>query len=367
MYPESIAVAAGRPPRQTHAPLNTPIVLSSTFHGGAEGNDYLRQATSETIRALEEAIGALEGGTALTFSSGMASIAAVVEGLPVGAKVVVPQAGYWTMTAMFAQAHMAGRLDVHPVDITDTAAVVAALPGSTLLWLETVTNPMIGVVDLPPLIEAAHAVGALVGVDATFSTPLIVRPLDLGADIVMHSVTKYFAGHADLLMGVLIARDGQRADELAARRMMTGAIPGALEAYLALRGLRTLPLRLERAQANALELAQRLATHTAVTLVRYPGLVGDAGHDLATRLHAGFGAMMSFDIAGTAEDADAVCDRVQLITHATSLGGVESLIERRGRYAGEAANGTPPTLLRFSVGIEHVEDLWADLDQALRG
>jgi cystathionine gamma-synthase len=225
---------------------------------------------------------------------------------------------------------------------------------------------MIGVVDLPPLIEAAHAVGAVVGVDATFSTPLIVRPLDLGADIVMHSVTKYFAGHADLLMGALITRDGPRAEALTGRRLLTGAIPGALEAYLALRGLRTLPLRLERAQANALELAQRLAAHPAVTLVRYPGLPGDPGHELAARLHAGFGAMMSFDVTGSAEDADAVCDRVQLITHATSLGGVESLIERRGRYAGEMANGTPPTLLRFSVGIEHVEDLWADLDQALR-
>jgi cystathionine gamma-synthase len=180
-------------------------------------------------------------------------------------------------------------------------------------------------------------------------------------------VTKYFAGHADLLMGVLIAREGSQTEALATRRMMTGAIPGALEAYLALRGLRTLPLRLERAQANAFELAQRLSKHKAVARVRYPGLADDPGHDLASRLHAGFGAMMSFDVDGTAADADAVCERVQLITHATSLGGVESLIERRGRYAGEAANGTPPTLLRFSVGIEHVEDLWDDLDQALPG
>ena len=187
---------------------------------------------------------------------------------------------------------------MQPVDIADTDAVIAALPGAGLLWLETVTNPMIEVIDLPPLIEAAHAVGAIVGVDATFSTPLIVRPLDLGADLVMHSVTKYFAGHADLLMGALIARDPDLVERLRTRRMTTGAIPGSLEAYLALRGLRTLPLRLERAQANALELATRLSQHAAVGRVRYPGLPGDEWHERAARLHRGFGAMMAFDVAG---------------------------------------------------------------------
>jgi cystathionine gamma-synthase len=216
------------------------------------------------------------------------------------------------------------------------------------------------------LIEAGHAAGALVAVDATFSTPLIVRPLSFGADIVMHSATKYLSGHSDLLMGILIARDPEVLAQLRARRDITGAVPGALEAYLALRGLRTLALRLERAQASALELAQRLAAHPRVALVRYPGLPDDPGHERAARLHDGFGAMLSFELDGSPEEAEAVCERVELITHATSLGGVESLIERRARYAIDAANGAPLNLLRLSVGIEHVEDLWADLKQALR-
>jgi cystathionine gamma-synthase len=193
----------------------------------------------------------------------------------------------------------------------------------------------------------------------------VVRPLEHGADIVMHSATKYLSGHSDLLMGVLVTRSPSLGAAVRLRRDLTGAVPGALESYLALRGLRTLAVRLERAQENAGELANRLAAHPAVTRVRYPGLASDPGHELASRLHAGFGAMISFEVAGTADDAEAVCHAVRLISHATSLGGVESLIERRGRHAVDAAHGTPPTLLRLSVGIEHVEDLWSDLDQAL--
>jgi cystathionine gamma-synthase len=365
MHPETIAVSAGRPPHEPHAPMNTPIVLSATFHGGADGNDYLRQASSDTVRSFEDAVGALEGGSALAFASGMAAISSFVDGLAAGSVAVVPQAGYWSMTSLFAAAQVNGRLEVRVVDITDTDAVIAALPGADVLWLETTTNPMMGVTDLPPLIEAAHATGAVVGVDATFSTPLIVRPLELGADLVMHSATKYLAGHSDLLMGVLVARDDALTARLRSHRELHGSFPGALEAYLALRGVRTLSVRMERAQANAMELARRLTAHPAVARVRYPGLPDDPGHERAKRIHDGFGAIMSFDVAGSAEQADAVCARVRLISHATSLGGVESLIERRGRYAPELANGTPATLLRFSVGIEHVDDLWDDLAQAL--
>jgi cystathionine gamma-synthase len=243
--------------------------------------------------------------------------------------------------------------------------VLDALDGAGLLWLETVTNPMLAVADLPALISAAHAAGAQVCVDATFSTPLNVRPLELGADVVMHSVTKYLSGHSDVLMGVLATSSPELARSLRERRTLTGAIPGALESFLALRGLRTLALRMERAQANALELAQRLAAHPAVARVRYPGLPSDPGYAVATRLFAGYGAMISFEVNGSADFADDVCQRVRLINHATSLGGVESLIERRGRYDVDAGFGTPATLLRFSVGIEHVEDLWDDLAQAL--
>jgi cystathionine gamma-synthase len=181
----------------------------------------------------------------------------------------------------------------------------------------------------------------------------------------MHSVTKYLGGHSDLIMGALVVRSAELAAQLQERRTYTGALPGALEAYLALRGMRTLAVRMERAQANALELAQRLESLPRVTQVRYPGLPSDPGHDIARRFFDGFGAMISFEVSGSAADAEAVCAALTLITNATSLGGVESVIERRARHQADADMGVPPTLLRFSVGIEHVDDLWADLVQAL--
>jgi cystathionine gamma-synthase len=258
-----------------------------------------------------------------------------------------------------------GRFAVRAVDLADLDLVREALPGADLLWVESPTNPMVGLADLPALTSAAHQAGVLVCVDSTWNSPMVLRPLEHGADIVMHSVTKYLAGHSDLLMGVLITDQADLRAQLRTRRDLTGALPGALETYLALRGLRTLAIRMERAQANAMELARRLAEHPAVSRVRYPGLPDDPGHERATRLHDGYGAMMSLEIAAGADAAEGVCERVDLITHATSLGGVESLIERRAKYLVDAANGAPDNLLRFSVGIEDVEDLWADLAQAL--
>jgi cystathionine gamma-synthase len=279
----------------------------------------------------------------------MAAVAAIAEGRPAGSVAVIPSAGYTGSLASFRAQEELGHLTARSVDLRDTETVISALDGADLLWLETVTNPLLDVPDLPALIAAAHDAGALVCVDATFSTPLLLRPLELGADVVMHSVTKYLSGHSDVLMGALVTSSPTLAAELHARRTLTGGLPGALEAYLATRGLRTLALRMERACANAAELATRLAQHAAVSRVRYPGT----------------GAMISFEAAGGSAAADAVCSAVRLITHATSLGGVESLIERRAMHAGDAAFGTPDNLLRFSVGIEHVEDLWADLEQAL--
>ena len=236
-----------------------------------------------------------------------------------------------------------------------------ALPGADVLWVESPTNPLVGVADLPVLTAAGRAAGALVCVDSTWNSPLVLRPLEHGADLVMHSATKYLAGHSDLLMGVLVTDQPELRARLRGRRDLTGALPGALEAYLALRGLRTLSVRMDRAQANAMELARRLSGHPAVARVRYPGLPDDPGHERATRLHDGYGAMISFEVHGDAAAADGVCDRVELITNATSLGGVESLVERRAKYPVDAANGTPENLIRFSVGIEDVEDLWRDL------
>ena len=364
LQPESVVVAGGRPARTADAPLNPPIVLSAPFHHGVD-NRYLRVESSETIRSFEAAVGALEGGEAIAFASGMAAAAAVVEGQPAGSVAVAPAAAYGGISLLFAEQVRLGRMTVREVDITDTTATVAASTDADLIWVESPTNPLLGVADLPPIVEAAHTVGATVCVDSTFNTPLVVRPLDLGADVVMHAATKALAGHSDLLMGVLVTRSPERAEALRTRRIRTGAMPGALECYLALRGLRTLAVRMERAQANAMRLAARLSEHPRVSRVRYPGLPSDRFHERATRLHRGYGTVISFDIDGSAEDAEAVCERVELITHATSLGGVESLIERRARYETDAAQGTPPSLLRLSVGIEHIDDLWADLSRAL--
>jgi cystathionine gamma-synthase len=364
LRPESVVVAAGRP-HEPGGPLSTPIVLTAPYLHSPEANAYSRHDVSPTISSFEAALGTLEGGTALAFGSGIAALAAVIDGLPAGAVAVVPDAMYSGSVSIFGAQQQLGRLTIRTVNIADTAAVIAALDGAALVWLETVSNPLMAVPDVPAIAAAAHAAGALVGVDATFSTPLVVRPLELGADIVMHSVTKYLAGHSDVLMGALVVRSAALAAELHDRRTRTGAVPGVLEAYLATRGIRTLALRMERAQANAGTLAQRLAGHPRVTRVRYPGLPDDPGHAIAARDHGGFGAMICFEIDGDADTAERLCEAVRLISHATSLGGVESLIERRARHDVDAAFGTPPTLLRFSVGIEHVEDLWADLSQAL--
>jgi cystathionine gamma-synthase len=364
LHPESIVVAAGRP-SEPGAPLNTPIVPVSAYRHAPADNFYARHQVAPTVAAFEAIMSELEGGTALAFASGMAAISAAVAGLPAGAVVVVPSDGYSGMTWLFREYEELGRLTVRRVDVRDLAAVSRACDGAELLWIETVANPLMTVADVPALAAAAHAAGALLGVDATFSTPLVVRPLDLGADLVMHSVTKYLAGHSDALMGVLSARSPDLAADLQARRGMTGGVPGVLEAFLATRGVRTLALRMERAQGNADKLATRLASHDRVARVRYPGLAFDPGHEIAARDHAGFGAMIGIELDGTAEDAERVCESVRLINHATSLGGVESLIERRARYDIDAGFGTPPNLLRLSVGIEHVEDLWADLAQAL--
>ena len=247
----------------------------------------------------------------------------------------------------------------------DTAAVLAAADGADLVWVESIANPLMVVADVPAIATGARERGAMTVVDATFATPLRQRPLVLGADIVLHSATKMIGGHSDLLLGAAICRDGAHADVLTTYRHDHGAIPGSLEAFLALRGLRTLAVRLDRAEASAAELARRLLAHPHVSTVHYPGLPGDPGHERASRvLPDGSGSMLSIEVAGSVEQTEAFLAGLRLVTHATSLGGVESLIERRARYAGDASL-VGPTLCRLSVGIENVEDLWADLDAAL--
>lgn len=369
--PATYVVAAGRPPRTQGSPVNVPVTLTSTYVSTGvpvPGEPLYARIDNETWHPFEEALGGLEGaaGPALLFASGMAAIAAAMSVVPARGRLVIARHSYQVALGL---AHEIGeRLEVEVVlvDVDDTAQVTEALaPGADLLWVESPTNPMLEVADLPALVAAGHRAGALVGVDNTFATPLGQRPLRLGADLVVHSVTKALAGHSDVVLGAVATREPELRERMHAYRTLHGAIAGPLEAWLALRGLRTLALRIERAQANALELATRLAAHPDVAEVRFPGLPGDPGHERAKAQMDGFGTILGMRPRGGLEAADAVAATVGLWVPATSLGGVESTLERRRRFATESRT-VPTDLLRLSVGIESVEDLWADLDAALR-
>jgi len=359
--PATVAVHAGRGVGQPGDPLNVPVTFASAYR--AEGEVGYAREGNPTWTAFEEAIGALEGGAALAFASGIAAVSAVLEELPIGATVVCPQDSYLGTRHYLEEAAQRGRMRARLVDVADTEATLAACEGADLLWVESPTNPLLAVADLPALCAGAHELGLPVTVDNTFATPLAQRPLDVGADVVVHSATKFLSGHSDLVLGVAVTRDPARLERLATRRTLHGGIPGPMETYLALRGLRTLDVRMERAQANAGELARRLAAHPAVHLVRYPGLPEDPGHARARKQLRGFGAVVSLELTGGRAAADAVCRSVRLMVSATSLGGIETTIERRGRWPGEEA--IPESLLRISVGCEAVEDLWNDLARAL--
>ena len=361
--PETIAITAGRPAVTPDSALNPPISLTSTFtSGGPIG--YGRYG-NETWTALEAAIGALEGGQTLSYSSGMAAVSAVFSTLPVGAKVVASNQGYSGVMTLLGNLTAAKKINATLVSIADTDEVIAALDGADLLWLESPTNPSLDVADLPALIKAAKSRNITVAVDNTFATALVQKPLSMGADIVMNSVTKYLAGHSDVVLGSLSTNNPTHFKALEDARKFNGAIPGPFEAWLALRGIRTFPIRFARASENALELAKRLSEHPLVTRVRYPGLPTDPQHDKAKSFMKGFGAIVSFEYAGDAQATDLVCDSSKIVTNATSLGGVESLWERRRRWPIESAS-VPESLIRLSVGCEDVEDLWADIAAALQ-
>ena len=360
---ESRVVAAARPDRVADAGTNLPIELNSTFL--APGATGYGRFGNKTWSALESAIESLEGGATLVFSSGVAAISALFSILPRGAVITASRNGYSGTMVILRQAEASGAAEVRYVDVADTAQVLAALPGSTMLWLESPTNPALEVADMPTLIAAAKSLNVGVAVDNTFATPLIQQPLEMGADVVVHSLTKYIAGHSDVILGSISTKDLALHQRLSDVRRINGSIPGPFEVWLALRGLRTLGVRMERAQKSAMELATRLSTHPAVSQVRYPGLVTDPHHAIAKSFMKGFGAIVSFDHAGGAEAADRACAASHLVAHATSLGGVESLWERRHRWSAESPT-IPTNLIRLSVGIEDVEDLWRDIDSALR-
>lgn len=337
-------------------------MAASTF--ASDGSSpYARGDGTETWRAFEALAGGLEAAEAVSFASGMAACSAVLSLVADGGTIAVPDDCYQGVAAIATAAERAGRWRVLRLATDDTAAWVSAAGHADLLWVETPSNPLLAVADLAAIGAARRPERSLLVVDNTFATPLNQRPLDVGADVSVQSATKLLGGHSDLLSGVVTTRDAELVDRLHAHRLLHGATPGALESYLVLRGARTLAVRLERAQASAGDLAHRLIAHPAVERVRYPGLADHPGHAVAAAQLDGFGTVLSFDVRSGGDAADEACRRIELIRHATSLGGVESSMERRSTLAGQ--EHVPPGLIRLSVGIEDVEDLWADLSAAL--
>lgn len=372
-HPESIAAQAlGWIDESTRA-INPPIHVSSTFLRDADnqyrsGRVYMRDQNPAFDHA-EAVITALEGGhETLLFASGMAAATAAFQGLQPGDHVLAPAVMYWSLRNWLMGYATRWGLDVELIDMTTPAAVEAALqPGRTkLVWVETPANPLWTITDIAATAALAHAAGALLAVDSTSATPVLTRPIELGADLVMHSATKYLNGHSDLTAGTLtVAADGDYWARVRAVRAQGGGTLGSFESWLLVRGLRTLYLRVRAASASALAIASHFDGHPLVAEVLYPGLASAHGHEVASRqMTGGFGGMLSLRVAGGEDAAIAVAASTRLWKRATSLGGVESLIEHRASVEG-IGSPVPLDLLRLSVGIEHVDDLIADLEQAL--
>jgi len=368
---ETLAVHAGGEPDAATGAVTPPIHLATTFqHGPAgervDGYEYQREGNPTNDR-LRAAIAALEGGeTALTFASGMAAISAVAESLPSGSHLLIPDDCYTGLRVLSAEFLPQRSVRATTVDMADLDAVRAACAdGVALIWAETPSNPRLRVCDIAALAEIAHAHDALLVCDNTFATPVLQRPLQLGADIVMHSTTKYFGGHSDVLGGALAfaRRDGFH-DRVAHRLHVTGATLAPFSAWLTLRGCRSLPARMAWHCSNAGLVAAFLATREEIERVNYPGLATHPGHAIAARQMRDFGAMLSVEFRGGREAALAFAGKLKLFTNATSLGGCESLVEHRASVEG-AHPVSPQGLLRLSIGLEHVDDLIADLEQAL--
>ncbi len=344
--PETWAIVAGRPAAVPGAALNTAVIAASTYVLGGQ-RIYSRNEATEGWESFEAMLGGLEGGDAVAFSSGMAACAAVLGQLPSGAHLVLGDDCYQGVAGIADAGARVHQWRVERLPATDPRWLERASEAD-LLWLESPSNPLLDVADLAAICAAPRGPGTRVVVDNTFATPLIQRPLELGADIVVHSATKLIGGHSDLLLGAAVTADAGELRQLRVARGLNGATPGMLECFLALRGSRTLALRLRQAQASAEQLATRLAEHAAVDRVRYPG----------------FGTIVSFELAD-ADAADRACRATRIIRHATSLGGVETCMERRSAHPGQ--EHIPSGLIRLSVGCEDLEDLWADLSRALDG
>jgi len=371
MHIETIAVHAGAEIDRTTGSIAPPIHLSTTFaHGPASerthGYLYVRDENPTQDR-LEAAMRQLEGGEeALVFASGMGAAAALLQALDPGSHVIFPEDVYVHVRVAHQDFLPKWQLEASVVDMLAPKNVQRALrPNTRLVWLETPSNPRMAITDIAAVTEMAHAAGAWVVVDNTFATPVLQRPLELGADIGLHSTTKYCGGHSDVQGGCLVLK--KRAplyDRLYHARMVLGAVGSPFNSWLVLRGLRTLPCRMERHSSNAQAVAEALARCRQVDTVFYPGLASHPGHAVASRQMKSFGGMLSFLVKGGWDEAVAVASRVKLFQNATSLGGAESLVEHRASAEGKAST-SPPNLLRLSIGLEHPDDLVADLRQAL--
>lgn len=371
MRVETLAVHAGAEPDAQTGAVAPPIHLATTFRHGPAGErvagyEYQREGNPTQDR-LEAALSALEGGeAALAFASGMAAITALLESLPNGSRILIPDDCY-TGTRVLANEFLPDRgITTTMVDMSDLDAVRAACTGVALIWAETPSNPRMKICDLAALAEIAHDADAALVCDNTFATPVLQQPLALGADVVMHSTTKYFGGHSDVLGGALVFRhrDGFF-ERVAHRRHLTGAILAPFSAWLTLRGCRSLPARMAMHCANARRVAEFLSSHPKIERVNWPGLPSHEGHAIAATQMRDFGGMLSIELRGSREAALAMAGKLRIFTNATSLGGCESLVEHRASVEG-AQPFSPQNLLRISVGLEHADDLVADLEQALR-
>ena len=374
---ETRAIHAGYEPDPTTGAVIPPIYATSTFKqdgvGGLRGGYEYSRSANPTRTALEGNLAALEEGErAFAFASGLAAEHTVIRALCApGDHVVIPDDAYGGTFRLFDQVEKGWGLDHSPAPVSDLDAVRAAIrPGTTrLVWIETPTNPLLNIGDIEALAAVAHEAGALLVVDNTFASPYLQQPLVLGADVVVHSTTKYCGGHSDVVGGALVVRDLEVAEQVAFHQNAIGAVAGPFDAWLTLRGLKTLAVRMDRHCDNAERVVEFLTGHGAVAEVIYPGLAEHPGHQVAARQMKRFGGIVSFRVAGGESQALAVCDRAEVFTLAESLGGIESLIEHPGRMTHASVAGTelevPADLIRLSVGIETADDLIADLDRAL--
>ena len=368
---ETLAIESTKNAFSNSEPISTPIYLSSTYKRNADGtynNDFVYSRTENPNRSiLEKSIAKLENGTyAFAFSSGMAAINAVIQSLKSGDHILLPDDIYFAIRKLLDEVFKNWALTYDLVDMTDLKAIKKSIkPNTALIWIESPSNPQLKISDIAAISKIAHNCNSLCVVDNTWATPVFQNPLELGADIVVHSTTKYFGGHSDVLGGCVILNDNNLASKIKAIQSLSGAVPSPFDCWLIARGIQTLHLRVNKQTENALKLAQYLENHPKIEKVLYPGLKSFPQHSLAKKQQKnGFGAMLSVLLKASKEETIKISTKLQYFTTATSLGGVESLVEHRKSIEGEKSL-TPDNLLRISVGIEHIDDLIADWKNAL--